>query len=93
MIKKISVLILILTLAISFLIPVSASAWNKQLFDFTYDFNYAYIDLPGGKVVEGKVQSWTDFEDGDQLQIKINGITYLTDTTRAVLVYDPNLHN
>lgn len=29
---------------------------------------------------------WTDFEDGDQLQIIINGVVYLTDTTRAVLV-------
>ena len=59
---------------------------NKQIVDFTYNFNYAYILLPNGECVEGEVESWKDFEDGDQLQIKINGVTYLTDTTRAVLV-------
>lgn len=81
------VLVLILILAIQ----PSANAFNMQWFDTTFTFNYAYIDLPGNKVIEGHVDSWTDFDDGDQLQIKIDGITYLTDTTRAVLVYNPNL--
>lgn len=59
---------------------------NYQPIDFTYSFNYAYISLPNGECVEGDVQSWKDFEDGDQIQIVIDGVTYLTDTTRAVLV-------
>lgn len=59
---------------------------NKQYFDFTYKYNYAYISLPNGEIVEGKVEKWTDYSDGDQLQITIDGVTYLTDTTRAVLV-------
>lgn len=63
------------------------SGCNKQIIDLNYKFNYAMILLPNGEVVEGTVQSWKDFEDGDQLQIKIDGVTYLTDTTRAVLMY------
>lgn len=59
---------------------------NKKVFDTTYSFNYAYISLPNGECVEGTVQSWKDYEDGDQIQLTIDGVTYLTDTTRAVLV-------
>ena len=58
---------------------------NKQIVDFKYQFNYAWIDIPGREPVQGKVQSWTDFEDGDQLQITIGGVTYLTNSSRCVL--------
>ena len=61
---------------------------NKQCFDFNYTFNYAYIELPNGDVVDGLVESWKDYE-GEQLQIKINGITYLTSSFNAVLIYNP----
>ena len=46
---------------------------NKQMVDLTYSYEYAIIGLPNGETVEGKVSSWTDYEDGDQLQIKIAG--------------------
>ena len=68
------------------IITVTLSACNKQIVDFTLKFDYAYIELPGGEIVEGKVQSWRDYDDGDQLQITIDGKTYLTDSTRCVLV-------
>lgn len=61
---------------------------NKQCFDFNYTFNYAYIELPNGDVVDGLVESWKDYE-GEQLQIKIDGITYLTSSFNAVLIYNP----
>ena len=59
---------------------------NKQIVDLKYSFNYAIIGLPNGEVVEGKVQSWTDFEDGDQIQVKIDGITYLVHSSNVVLM-------
>lgn len=59
---------------------------NYQVMDLTYSYNYAYISLPNGECVEGKVDSWKDYEDGDQIQVVIDGVTYLTDTTRCVLV-------
>ena len=46
----------------------------------------SYVELPNGTVVEGKVQSWKDFDDGDQIQVTIDGKTYLTNSTRVVLV-------
>lgn len=68
------------------LICMMFTGCNYQALDTTYSYNYAYISLPNGECVEGKVDSWRDYEDGDQIQIKIEGRVYLTDTTRAVLV-------
>ena len=55
-------------------------------FDTTYRFDYAIISLPNGEIVEGAVESWRDFEDGDQLQIKIGGDVYLVHSEDAVLI-------
>ena len=41
-----------------------------------------------GEIVEGKVSSWTDFEDGDQIQVKINGKSYLVHSSNIVLISD-----
>lgn len=58
---------------------------NKQVFDFQYTFNYAIIQLPNGEIVEGKVQSWNDYE-GEQLQVKIDGVVYLTSSYHCTLM-------
>lgn len=59
---------------------------NKQLIDTTYSFDRAIISLPNGEIVEGEVQSWKDFDDGDQVQVKINEKTYLVHTMNVVLI-------
>lgn len=62
------------------------SACNRQMIDLTYNYKYAIITLPNGEIVEGEVESWKDFDDGDQLQITINGVTYLTHSTDVILM-------
>lgn len=59
---------------------------NKQLLDTTYSFDKAILALPNGEIVEGKVQSWADFEDGDQIQVKIDGKSYLVHSSNIVLI-------
>lgn len=59
---------------------------NKQFIDMTYSFDRAIISLPNGEIVEGKIQSWKDFDDGDQVQVKINEKTYLVHSTNVVLI-------
>ena len=81
--KKTIAIILVLVLAASLLILAGC---NKQMVDFTYSYEYAIIGLPNGEVVEGKVSSWTDFEDGDQIQVKIDGKTYLVHSSNVVLI-------
>lgn len=58
---------------------------NKQIVDLTYTYNYAIIQLPNGEVIEGKIQSWTDYE-GEQLQIKIDDVIYLCSSYNCVLM-------
>lgn len=78
---QIGLLLIVLTLVASLL----SGCGTKTLVDTTFRYNYAWILMPNGNVVEGEVQTWTDFQNGDQIQVKINGVTYLTDTTRCVL--------
>ena len=57
---------------------------NKQLIDTTYKYDYAIISLANGEVVEGKVESWNDYE-GEQIQEKIDGKTYLVNSVNIDL--------
>lgn len=66
---------------------VGVKAFNKGFFDFNNAFNYCQIKMPDGSIVEGTVEKWWDYEDGDQLQVRINGNVYLTHSSNMVLVY------
>lgn len=59
---------------------------NKDLFDTVYNYDYAIIQLPNGEIIEGKVEKWTDYEDGDQLQITIDGVIYLVHSNNISLM-------
>lgn len=61
---------------------------NKQMVDLTYSYERAILQLPNGEIIEGRVSSWTDFEDGDQIQVKIDGKTYLVHSSNIVLISD-----
>ena len=80
---KLTVLVLVL-----FLAGIILAACNKQMIDTTYKFDRAIIELRNGTVVEGKVQSWTDFEDSDQIQVKIDGVTYLVHSSNIDVIAD-----
>jgi hypothetical protein len=77
---------ILVAIIISILLVITLSGCNKQLFDTTYSFDKAIISLPNGEIVEGRIDSWTDYEDGDQIQVKINGVTYLAHSSDVVLI-------
>lgn len=81
----VSLVVLVLMLVVS---AALLAGCNKQMVDLTYSYNRAILSLPNGEVVEGKVSSWTDFEDGDQIQVKIDGKTYLVHSSNIVLISD-----
>lgn len=83
--KRISIIILALTLVLMSVVLVSCD-YNYQAFDTTYSFDRAIIYLPNGEIIDGKVDSWRDFEDRDQIQVKVDGVTYLVHSTNVVLV-------
>jgi len=79
--KKLSIFLLTAMLLLGL-----SGCGNKTLFDTVYTFRYGIISLPNGEVIEGKVTRWTDYEDGDQLQITIDGQTYLVHSANVVLM-------
>lgn len=79
--KVVSLIVLILAVLT---IVALLSGCNRQVIDLNYNFNYAIINTFDG-TVEGKVSSWRDFDDGDQLQVTIDGVTYLTSATNVIL--------
>ena len=81
--------IIALLLAVIVILGVALLAGcNKQMVDLTYSYERAILSLPNGEVIEGKVSSWTDFEDGDQIQVRIDGKTYLIHSSNIVLISD-----
>ena len=87
------VLIIVVVLVLLFALAQCGAevSGNKQILDFTYTFDYAYIQLPNGEVIEGEVESWRDYDDGDQLQVTIDGTTYLVHSSDCVLVSNTTL--
>ena len=79
---KLSALILVVAVAVTLLFV----GCNVDMVDTVYKFDYAIIELPNGEIVEGEVETWRDYEDGEQLQVKINGKTYLTSSYHCTLI-------
>lgn len=78
--KKITI-VLVLILA---MLTMTACG-NQQWFDTTYYFGKGVVALPNGEVIEGKVESWTDYES-DAVQVVIDGTTYLTHYANVCLI-------
>lgn len=78
----------IIAASAAFILCFAFTGCNKQVFDTTYNFSNAIIKLPDDKIVTGEVQSWKDYEDGDQIQVKIDDVTYLVHSSNVVLISD-----
>ena len=82
--KKIALIIFLAIILVS-----CTGCYNKQPFDTTHDYDRAIVYLPNGEIVEGRVSSWTSwtsFENGGAVQIKIDGKTYLTHLCNVCLI-------
>ena len=74
-------------LALAVICTLLLTGCNRQIVDVNYKFDRAIISLPDGEIIEGKIDSWRDYE-GDQIQVKIDGKTYLVHSTDIVLIKD-----
>ena len=77
--------ILVMLLALVTVVALLVGCGNKDMFDTVYTFDKAMICLPDGTVISGEVESWRDYE-GDQIQVKIDGVTYLVHSSQLVLI-------
>lgn len=76
--KFISIFIAIIT-------TVILCGCNRQVIDLTYSYDYAQLKMPDGTIVEGKLDSWHDY-DGEQVQVVIDGVTYLVSSMNLVMI-------
>lgn len=76
----------IIAIIMLLIICLSLCSCNRQIIDTNWSFDYAYICLGNGTVVEGKVDSWKDWDDSDMIQVKIDGKTYYTHSNNVVLI-------
>lgn len=80
---KIKLLIILLALNVMFVL----GGWgNRTLFDTTYTFNRAIVRLADGTVVDGKCQTWTDYEDCDMIQVQIDDDVYYIHGSNVSLI-------
>lgn len=56
-----------------------------DIIDTTWTYESAIMKLPNGEVIDGRVQSWRDY-DGDVIQVKIDGNTYYVHMENIVLI-------
>ena len=59
---------------------------NKDMWDTVYTYDRVIISLADDSVVTGRVQNWRDYEDGDQIQVKVDGKTYLVHSMNVTLI-------
>lgn len=60
---------------------------NKDLFDTNYTYNKAIINLQNGETIEVDIKQWTDYDDGEQIQvIAKDGTVYLTSSYNCTLI-------
>ena len=63
---------------------------NYQLIDLNYVFDYAIISYGDGTTEKVRIQSWRDYEDGEQIQIvATDGTVYLVNSMNCVLIKEP----
>lgn len=59
---------------------------NKTIVDTTYTLDKAIINL-GEEYITINVKSWTDYQDGDQIQVTADdGTTYLVHSSNIALI-------
>lgn len=68
------------------ILVVMLAGCNYKVVDLTYKFDKAILSLPDGTVVSGKLNNWKDYENCDQVQVVIDGVTYLTHQNNVVLI-------
>ena len=78
--------IIAITLSALMLFATLTGCGNKDMWDTNYTYDKAIISMPNGAILEGKISNWTDYEDGDQIQVTIDGVVYLVHSSNIILI-------
>lgn len=69
------------------LMAVLTGCGNRDMFDTVYTYEEAVLVMADGTIVRGEVDSWRDYEDGDQVQVEIDGVVYLVHASNITLMH------
>lgn len=78
-----------LTLVILIVLLSSTGCGNKQIFDFNYTFNKAYVKI-GEEWFDLELKSWKDY-DGEQLQLILKDGTVILTNSMNCIIYNGTL--
>jgi len=85
----VTILVVVVLLAAFIFIARSAKniffSGNEQVFDTTWRYEWAIVQLGNGELLEGQITSWKDFSESDMIQFTMDGITYLTHSSNVIL--------
>lgn len=73
-----------------FVILFTMCGCNKQMFDWNYMFTKAHVKIDE-EWVDFEIQSWTDYEDGEQIQIKLKDGTVMIVHSLNCILYNGTL--
>ena len=83
-ILKISVLVIMIIVMMFIL-----TGCNQTIIDTNYTFDRAIVVLNDGTKMEIQIKEWTDYSDGEQIQIKgKDGKIYLVSSFNTILIKD-----
>ena len=77
------IIIILMTMILSGIIYLCTGC-NQQIIDMDYEYDKIICDYNGNKF-ELQVDKWTDYE-GEQIQVKSNGKTYLLSANNCYMV-------
>lgn len=77
--------IIVLIIAIMLLFTAMFSGCNKQVIDLNFEFTKAYVKI-GEEWVDLEITTWRDYEDGEQIQLKLaDGTVLLVHVANCIL--------
>lgn len=84
--KKTTAVALIVIIALCLIAIILLAGCNMTVVDTTWSFERAIIFLPDSSTIEGEVESWTEYEGSDMIQVKIDDTVYLTHSANVILI-------
>lgn len=68
-------------------VALSGCGYNRDLFDTVYRYDEAIIQIADGTIVRGEVQNWRDYDGSDQIQVRVDDVTYLVHSVNVTLIH------
>ncbi len=73
-------------IVLAVVLALTVTGCNRGIFDIHQKFDSVILSMPDGSVVRGRVEEWWNYENSDMVQVKVDGVIYLTHARNVVLI-------